>query len=427
MGRERDRSQEYLNVQSPDDAEIGDTKFRQKRRFDDDFRGLPRVKTNKDDKTSYLRFFRNVSGDRIITNMEKERPEVDQLIKALEIKDEDLVVNLGADDGVIGSTIATHFPKSRIILMDHNLDSIRVAERNTIANGLTNTEVMAAIGLQALQEQDIHPDVVVYTPNKFINYDLIQEQVREAYRQLRVGGVLYLLSHKKSGAQKHLAIVKESFGELNTGVVGKGSGGIRIIEALKNDSKETTEHSSAPRIELDILGNRIEVETGVSIFSKEGLDSGTRFLLETIDIQKANNILDIGCGWGAIGLVAATLNENATVTMVDIDLRAVALSNKNSAYLGLENRAKAIGTADILKEISESYDLVLSNPPFHQGTSILIELFTGVRDKTAKNGQIYLVVENSYVNKFTDILIKVMGNCKTIKDNGRYSILFTRR
>ena len=135
-------------------------------RFDDDFRGLPKKGSRKSRKNTDLNFFRSGTGDRIITNMTKERPELSLLEKALVVKEAEVVVNLNSGDGVVGATIAALYPGSKVVLIDSNLSDIVVARRNTVLNSLNNTEVLAGVGIQDIQNTTgTRPNVVVYTPD----------------------------------------------------------------------------------------------------------------------------------------------------------------------------------------------------------------------------------------------------------------------
>lgn len=427
MGREQKNYYEYLAEEFSIGVNLGISPMKGRQRFDDDFRGLPRVKGGKKNRNdSELRFFRASIGDRIITNLAKERPDLGPLLKALEIGEGELVVNLESGDGVVGCMIADKYPDNQVILIDSSLTEIPIARRNTVVNSLVNAEVIPGIGIQSL-ESSAFPDVVVYTPNRFTGYDLVQEQLFEIAKRLKIGSRLYILSHKKGGVNRHIALAEEYFGEKNVGIVARGAGGVRVIEVVKNEEIQAESYATYSPIEAEILGRILRVETSASLFSKEGFDKGTRFLLETIDLTEGKEILDVGSGWGAIGLTAATVNPQARVTMFDVNLRAVEAAARNITNLGLEDRVQVIGTADPINDIPGSYDVVLSNPPFHQSNAILNQLFVGVRDKTAKDGKIYLVIEKSYAPKFSDILNNVMGNSHTVADNGRYVILTARK
>lgn len=164
MGHEQKHNYDY--------SDLNIVPFKGRQRFDDDFRGLPRKGFRGKNENTSLRFFKSSNGDRVITNINKERPELSLLIKVLEIGENDLVVNLNADDGVIGSTIASLYPGNKVILMDNNLYDIAVAQRNTTVNALTNAEVIPAIGIQDFEKLiEGHPTIIVYTPSpKLCNF-----------------------------------------------------------------------------------------------------------------------------------------------------------------------------------------------------------------------------------------------------------------
>ena len=173
-------------------------------------------------------------------------------------------------------------------------------------------------------------------------------------------------------------------------------------------------------------GHAFSVTTEPSLFSKDKLDEGTRLLLETVDLKSFRRLLDVGCGWGPIGIAAATLNRDGKVVMTDIDLRATELARRNARDLGLDNRTEVIPTSD-LKTIPGNFDLILSNPPFHQDYGTLIRLFRDSRGLLEKNGKMFVVVEKTYLEKFKSIFQETFGNFSITANNEQYFVLEARK
>ena len=113
----------------------------------------------------------------------------------------------------------------------------------------------------------------------------------------------------------------------------------------KEDHYYTKQPKSQPRLGLVstyLRGNYFQFQTSSSVFSKERIDLGTRLLIESMILPKAGKILDLGCGYGPIGIVAAVLNPDLHIVMVDINERAVWLAKENKIamkddYFLLEN------------------------------------------------------------------------------------------
>ena len=105
-----------------------------------------------------------------------------------------------------------------------------------------------------------------------------------------------------------------------------------------NLNNHSTEHyfSSEPKSEerfglvrACLCGRNFEFLTASSVFSKKRIDLGTRLLIESMVLPKEGCVLDIGCGYGAVGIVAASLNPKLHVVMTDVNIRAVRLARKN--------------------------------------------------------------------------------------------------
>lgn len=127
--------------------------------------------------------------------------------------------------------------------------------------------------------------------------------------------------------------------------------------------------------------------TDNGVFSKKGLDFGTRTLLETIPVL-SGRVLDFGCGYGPIGIYIKKNNE-CTVDMVDINERSLDLAKKNA----LKNNVDVnIFKSDIYSNIKEKYDFIITNPPIRVGKKILYEILMNAKNHLVNNGELWLVI-----------------------------------
>ena len=133
------------------------------------------------------------------------------------------------------------------------------------------------------------------------------------------------------------------------------------------------------------------VDNGV--FSKKGLDFGTRSLLESLDLENMHgNILDFGCGYGPIGVIVAD-NTCAKIDMIDINDRAIHLSNKNIVLNKVQN-ATAF-ESDMYENINDTYDYIITNPPIRIGKQNLYKILFDAKKHLKKNGELLLVVNKN--------------------------------
>jgi 16S rRNA (guanine1207-N2)-methyltransferase len=164
-----------------------------------------------------------------------------------------------------------------------------------------------------------------------------------------------------------------------------------------------------------------------SLFSRDRLDPGTRLLLEHMPIdEKYRRIVDLGCGNGVLGLVAAALNPGSSLLFSDESYMAVASAGENfdAAFAGA--RAAEFRVGDCLQGIdADSRDLVLVNPPFHQqhsvGDAVAWQMFKDARRVLVDGGELR-IVGNRHLGYHAK-LKKLFGNCASIAANKKFVVL----
>ena len=128
------------------------------------------------------------------------------------------------------------------------------------------------------------------------------------------------------------------------------------------------------------------------IFSKKGLDFGTRTLLENIDIKKIKgNVLDFGCGYGPIGIYINKITK-ANVDMIDINKRALALAKRNAK---LNDVNVNVFESNIYENINEKYNFIITNPPIRVGKKLLYEILFDAENHLKENGELWLVMNKN--------------------------------
>lgn len=132
--------------------------------------------------------------------------------------------------------------------------------------------------------------------------------------------------------------------------------------------------------------------TDAGVFSKAGIDFGSKLLIETMEILPNDRVLDVGCGYGPIGLSAAVLAKSGTVTMVDINERAVELAKENARTNRISN--VDILQSDLLASVGErEFDCILTNPPIRAGKETVHRIFEQACDRLAPGGRLWIVIQ----------------------------------
>lgn len=174
-----------------------------------------------------------------------------------------------------------------------------------------------------------------------------------------------------------------------------------------------------------IRNQKLKFITDNGVFSKKGLDFGTRTLLESIDLNTIKGkVLDFGCGYGPIGIFLKKMTD-ADIDMVDVNKRAINLAMKNAK---LNNVKVNVFESDIYQNVKDSYDFIITNPPIRVGKKILYEILFDAQKYLNDEGQLMLVVNK---NQGAKTLLKDLSevyDAKVIaKNKGFYIIVAQKR
>ncbi len=148
--------------------------------------------------------------------------------------------------------------------------------------------------------------------------------------------------------------------------------------------------SQVRKTESVILGKKFVFFTDHGVFSKDGLDFGSRLLLESIPLEEVGaNVLDVGCGVGVLGI---TLNKllGISVDMIDVNLRAIHLAERNIK----ENHCYDVRVfeSNCYEKITRKYSCIITNPPIRAGKKIVYEIVMSAIDYLEIGGVLFLVI-----------------------------------
>ena len=185
---------------------------------------------------------------------------------------------------------------------------------------------------------------------------------------------------------------------------------------------------SSPRsIEYDIFNNHFSLKTDLGVFSKNGIDEGTyAFLKVLIPLQLKGRILDVGCGYGALGLTLASFIPSSDFVLVDVNDRALNLASENIKRLNLRNVTCL--RSDIYKNVEGQFDSIVINPPIRAGKKVIYQMFSGAYDYLVDGGSLFIVIRKSHgAFSARDYIESVFGNCTLLKRDKGYYIYQARK
>lgn len=156
-------------------------------------------------------------------------------------------------------------------------------------------------------------------------------------------------------------------------------------------SKPSSGHEEI-RFQAKLRGRTMNFLSDAGVFSKSGVDFGSQLLIEAMEIPEGAHVLDVGCGYGPIGLSAAVLSDSGTVTMVDVNARALELARMNASQNGIAN--VRILQSDALEQVlDERFDCILTNPPIRAGKEVVHRIFEQAFGCLAEGGHLWVVIQ----------------------------------
>ena len=143
-------------------------------------------------------------------------------------------------------------------------------------------------------------------------------------------------------------------------------------------------------VEASVWGHELSLDSGSGVFAQGRVDVGTAVLFRETEPPRAGTILDLGCGYGVIGLAIAVAVPGARIWAVDVNERAVLLANDNAAELGVSDRYTAVTPDKAPHDLV--FDEIWSNPPIRVGKQALHELLLTWLPRLAPEGRAVMVV-----------------------------------
>ena len=173
-----------------------------------------------------------------------------------------------------------------------------------------------------------------------------------------------------------------------------------------------------------ICGYEIECDTGNYYFSPKNIDKGTLTMLSKVQVTKEDKVLDLGCGYGIVGIYIAKIIGENKVVMSDISDEAIKLTNNNLKLNSLDN-VRVIKSDGLKNIVDNDFTMIISNPPYHTNFSVAKSFIEEGFKKLLVNGKLIMVTKRLdwYKNK----IIAVFGGVKIYEIDGYYVFVAEKR
>lgn len=181
--------------------------------------------------------------------------------------------------------------------------------------------------------------------------------------------------------------------------------------------------SNEKEFQVEVLGAKFSFVTDIGVFSKGELDEASRLLIEVFDsLNLPGDILDVGCGYGAIGVILASRRPEACVQMIDVNLRALELAKRNAKKNGIEN--VEVYESDCYAAVERKFLNIVSNPPIRAGKKVVHQILEEAFDYLEENGTLTIVIRKQHGAASSEKkMFEVFGNVERIRRNKGFWIL----
>ena len=268
------------------------------------------------------------------------------------------------------------------------------------------------------------------------SYRLLREIVAQAAALVKPDGCVLVAGPKKGGAGVAAATLREQFEFVELETYRKGH---RVYRASKLRSSAGAAADSPPAVSapdavplpittLELRGQTLRLIQDHRIFARGQLDPATRMLAEVFEAPPGAMLLDLGCGGGVLGILAALLDPTARCILIDADPLAVVAARRGAALSGAAN--VSVHLSDVLAELpGQTFDTMVTNPPFHRGRvqdSALGERFLTEASAALRPGGQLWVVCNRFL-PYERTLTQLLGAPREVAGDRSYKVLMVER
>ncbi len=176
------------------------------------------------------------------------------------------------------------------------------------------------------------------------------------------------------------------------------------------------------QITFEYQGHKIIYMSDHGVFSREKIDFGSRVLLDTIDVGTAKSLLDVGCGYGTLGIALKVTHPELKVDMVDVNRRAISLAKESIQCNNLHGIE--VKESSVYEHVDETFDLIVTNPPIRAGKEIVSAILSGSYAHLNPGGRLVVVIQKKQgAPSAKKLMEEIFGYCEILNREKGYYIL----
>ncbi len=313
---------------------------------------------------------------------------------------------------------------------------------NTASHAVWHAASFGAAALDAADGHVVLPTAdsvhlaLIRLPTDRVSTELM---IGEAFRTLAVGGRCFLAGANDEGAKPAARLLAACFGNVQ---VEAQRAGHRLLVATKRSAEPAASWVPSPwqdpqhRLRLDgptdpATGAALTVWSRPGVFSWEHADEATSLLAQCLDVRPGERVIDLGCGSGALGVLAARHNAGAPVLMLDADSDALRCARWTAESAGVLSPQGAVEVcaSDVAAAATQRVQVVVTNPPFHVGKATNLQVPQAFIDEAhamlLPGGRLLLVANRTL--PYERLMAERFGTVRTVHDGRRFKVLAARR
>lgn len=354
-----------------------------------------------------------------VLSKDEIRGEVLKLLENVRGSNINYLLNIDCNYGALGIILADEIKEGVVYLQENSARAIKLTKHNIKKYNVDNAKSKLNYNIEDLELSN-PIDTIVYCPKPFEPNDIIHQKILEGFRKLEMGGSFYLSAHKNKGGKTYGKYLNKYSSSVKT--LDK-SEGYRVYRAVKDRKISLEKKYSEYDFESEVKGIKCKFKTRPGIFSYKKIDMGTKLLIKEMEIKKEDKVLDLGCGYGPLGIYASKINDSE-VYFTDDNSVSTRYAEINCELNDVDKRK--IVTDDCLESFRDiKFNKILTNPPTHSGSDVIQEIFTESYKRLVKGGYLYLVY-NEILN-YESQLKGLFGEAEILKNKNKFKIVRAKK
>jgi 16S rRNA (guanine1207-N2)-methyltransferase len=339
------------------------------------------------------------------------------LAEYVEVAPDDDVLVPDANYGVVGVVLAFRADRGETLMLESSARAADCCRSNAVRNDADNATVELAADVG---DGRGNFDAVAHAPKPYQPTEVIKEKIAKGLDRLSPGGTYYLAGAKSDGVRRYEETLADLTGATERVTV---TDGCHLYRAERPADYEPRSYVEDREFRATVGEYTCRFLTRPGLFSADELDAGTTALLEHATAEDGDRVLDVCCGYGAIGAFVGARTD-CSIWATDDDAVATAYARRNLERNGVT--PESVVTGDCLDAVSDlTFDTVLSNPPTHAGKDVTRKLFSGVRDVLELDGEFWLVA-NRVMNYDAKLSESFDFDAEVVAEVENYDVILAR-